>query len=269
LTNGEISDPAEATDLIVQQIKYLMNTVPVDFEKLKKEGATLSPEDDDAWLDIKVDDLETLLEEQFKTKITDQKLDQIPDKLREFMNNLSEFDGVDDPAPTLGGYFSNPVNGDSDQLDGDIELIDFRANDFVSAMDKLLVELGKPDRDWEASDDDSFSDEERASVEDIKRMHTFKQDSKIHELMGQMDDELATTDVGKTFQNNPTPSTSAAAKARIEELDQFDQEVSDPVDIDLNALTNMLESFHSQDGPAGPSSNLLRSVGFDISKAKK
>jgi len=119
------------------------------------------------------------------------------------------------------------------------------------------------------------------NLEEIKKMHSFSKDSKIHELMQKMDDELASTDLGKSFTPEAAASSSAGtsssqnaaskvATANVEELDEFDeQEGLKPVNIDMNALANLLESFQSQDGPSGPSANLLRSVGFDMTRMKK
>jgi hypothetical protein len=53
---------------------------------------------DEAWLEISANDLESLLEAQFKTRISDQKLDQIPAKLKEFMSQISDFKGVEVPS---------------------------------------------------------------------------------------------------------------------------------------------------------------------------
>lgn len=111
-----------------------------------------------------------------------------------------------------------------------------------------------------------------------------------------MDTELASTTIGQSFKSHPkngaspsssktVPSSSSTssttqgpssskspkiATASVTELDEFDQEEGlTPVNIDMNALANILESFQSQDGPSGPSANLLRSVGFDMNRVKK
>jgi len=144
---------------------------------------------------------------------------------------------------------------------------------------------GSNSKEWADSDDDYGSDEDDFDVnlEEIKKMHTFGEDSKIHELMHQMDSELAKTEVGKTFKTDSAPKANgvasssglkdkpkSAATASVEELDAYDEEEGlTPVNIDMNALANILESFQSQEGASGPSANLLRSVGFDLSKMKK
>jgi hypothetical protein len=143
-----------------------------------------------------------------------------------------------------------------------------------------VLELGKPDQDWGDSDEGGFTDDDEndMNLEEIKKLHTFAKDSKIHQLMSEMDKELASTEVGKSFASSSNPSTStskqasgSASNARVEELDEFDTNESayKPVNIDMNALANILESYQSQEEASGPSANLLRSVGFDITKAKK
>jgi hypothetical protein len=175
-------------------------------------------------------------------------------------------------------------------------------NSIFSVTDLGGLGDGSNTKEWAASDDDYGSDEDDFDVnlEEIKKMHDFSKDSKIHELMNQMDSELATTEVGKTFapdnghpettsasakasgsggagaSSRTTPATSkpkgpkAAATASVDELDEYDEEEGlTPVNIDMNALANILESFQSQDGPSGPSANLLRSVGLDLSRMKR
>lgn len=165
--------------------------------------------------------------------------------------------------------------------------MDFQADDFVTAVDKLLAEMGKPDGEWNGcSDDDSECDDDdyNANLEEIRKMHNFKKDSKIFDLMQQMDEELSGTEVGKTFSGGASSSslmTKAAGPpttAKVEELDDFDKSEEqilsgsgqyEPVNVDMNALANILESLQSQDSPVGPSANLLRSVGFDPSRLHK
>lgn len=118
-------------------------------------------------------------------------------------------------------------------------------------------------------------------LESIRKMHTFSKESQeFFGMMGQMDKELASTTMGQTFKSSasghssvPSSSTSSSkpkvATANVEELDEFDKEGLTPVNIDMNALANILESFQSQDGPSGPSANLLRGVGFDMNRAMK
>lgn len=141
--------------------------------------------------------------------------------------------------------------------------------------------MGQRDQDWDASDD-SYGSEDDLDL-NMEEIRNLQKGSKIRELMGEMDTELATTEVGKTFTNCSGPSTSSgsgirkktkvsgsAATTKVEDLEEFDDvQAVEPFDVDMNTFTNMLESFRSQEGPSGPSANLLRSVGFKINDLKQ
>ncbi|KAJ3272987.1 hypothetical protein HDV01_004893 [Terramyces sp. JEL0728] len=63
-----------------------------------------------------------------------------------------------------------------------------------------------------------------------------------------MDDELRNTDIGKDFETVK------------------DQDGNDVVDANLNLIKNMLESFTAQNGSAGPTSNIIGSLGLNLPK---
>ena len=71
-------------------------------------------------------------------------------------------------------------------------------------------------------------------------------------VMQQMDMELANTTMAKSFD-------------RIEQQQQQQEgEELKPVDIDFNLVKNLLESYTSQDGGPGPTSNILQSMGIKM-----
>lgn len=47
------------------------------------------------------------------------------------------------------------------------------------------------------------------------------------------------------------------------ELEETEEEIQ-PLDVDLNLVSNLLESLSCQDGLAGPASNLLQSLGLHL-----
>lgn len=67
-------------------------------------------------------------------------------------------------------------------------------------------------------------------------------------MMEQMDQELANTAMGRSF----------------DQIEQQQGEGLKPVDIDFNLVKNLLESYTSQEGGAGPASNILQSMGIKI-----
>lgn len=61
---------------------------------------------------------------------------------------------------------------------------------------------------------------------------------------------------------SPHPSATAGVPGHGE-LDETEEEIQ-PLDVDLNLITNLLESLSCQAGLAGPASNLLQSLGIHL-----
>ena len=67
-------------------------------------------------------------------------------------------------------------------------------------------------------------------------------------------------------QGQPDPQAPAEVEAEGEEQGEGDEGGSEvlPVDINLNLVKNLLQSYSAQDGLAGPVSNLLGSMGLTL-----
>lgn len=63
---------------------------------------------------------------------------------------------------------------------------------------------------------------------------------------------------------NKEPLSQTASNNSEEEDSGAGGSVMTPVDIDLNLVSNILESYSSQAGLAGPASNLLQSMGVQL-----
>ena len=107
-------------------------------------------------------------------------------------------------------------------------------------------QLGEEDSESSCSEEGSVSSEEEEG-EEVEEMV---------ELLQQMDSELSHTEVGKTFQQH----------VRAEEATVADGDEETPVDIDLNLVESLVQSYSSQlaVGEAGPASNLLHSMGLHL-----
>ena len=49
----------------------------------------------------------------------------------------------------------------------------------------------------------------------------------------------------------------------FDDIDDFDDEFA-PVDVDMTVVKNLLDSYSAQDGAAGPTTNILNSMGVKI-----
>lgn len=79
--------------------------------------------------------------------------------------------------------------------------------------------------------------------------------------MSLMDDEIKEeknmSRIGGAKKNN-----AAQGEATISDDDEDDENETKDLDIDMNLVTNALESYSSQLGLSGPVSNILKSLGL-------
>ena len=95
-------------------------------------------------------------------------------------------------------------------------------------------------------DDSSSSDDDAAA--DLVDMDRETADQPMTSYFGQMADELRGTKVNDAGG------------------DGDEAEWSRPLDVDAKLLNNLLESFRSQDGAAGPTTTLLNPLGIQLKK---
>lgn len=145
-----------------------------------------------------------------------------------------------------------------------------------------LFNLFMPEYRWNSSNSE-MSD--YADEEDIERnyskMTTSDQqcDEDIKCYMDQMDRELANTTIGKSFHRKLKSKLKSKSKGAddahnsngkdrdsdIDDQDFDDIEDFQPVDINVNTLRNMMDSYRSQLGAFGPLNGLLNAMGSGMS----
>lgn len=203
---------------------------------------TLEPDDDDSWLDVSPEELDKMLQERYgqrKMFKVDESTDptSFTEKINGFLNRVSDLDGAEFPeedqlnaAPTKPPRKKKGVSFKQD--------VDFDPDSFANAVHRML--------NFVIPEDDSFDSDSDMSEYD------HEEETKMNEYMRKMDAELAGTEVGKSFEKKRD-------NLKFEDVEKFE-----PVDIDMNALKNILESYRAQMGDAGPSSNMLGPMGLHL-----
>lgn len=264
---------------IGDQILHDMKQLDISYDDFKKLEQSLPDSDSDNWLNIAPEDLDEMLRKRYGiknllTKDPNANAGQLTEMLTDFLEQESEFDGVDvdvnkNVPPTMADKIKYRENGQvSDSpvhlAGGSIKTnkIDFDADAFSSTVQNLL-DLVIPEDKWDSQSDmsDYENDDDllAKNIDEIsKKPHKGKKKNakktNIDVYMEQMDRELANTTIGKSFEKKAPP-----AKADFD--DGFDDiEDFQPVDIDMNAVKNMMESYQLQGASAGPTSNLLVSI---------
>ncbi|XP_030881583.1 protein ecdysoneless homolog [Leptonychotes weddellii] len=149
--------------------------------------------------------------------------------------------------------------------------ITFDADSFLNYFDKILGP-SPHESDSDDLDEEDFECLDSDDDLDLKTQETGEEASvrgtlnNLKSYMAQMDQELAQTSIGKSFttQKQMEPLSQTTNNNSDEEDSGAGGSVMTPVDIDLNLVSNILESYSSQAGLAGPASNLLQSMGVQL-----
>uniref|UniRef100_A0A8C2HGN2 Ecdysoneless homolog (Drosophila) n=1 Tax=Cyprinus carpio TaxID=7962 RepID=A0A8C2HGN2_CYPCA len=235
-----------------------------------------SPSVGDAWLDISPQELERLLEERggrgvsdgtCKTAQPDEEVQEeeagysliaVTQGMKNFINAMSSHEGAEIPSSCLAQPFS------------------FDPDAVTSALDRLLGskddELDSDDFEDDDEEDDNDVDEDEGvqNCESQEQAGAEALDN-LRKYMDEMDQELQSTNIGRSFtQNNRVSlhrccfSSDASKSSFADPGSELVEEEIQPLDVDLNLVSNLLESLASQAGLAGPASNLLQSLGIHI-----
>ncbi|XP_069316083.1 protein ecdysoneless homolog isoform X2 [Eulemur rufifrons] len=246
-----------------EEILTLLQTIPLDIEELKKEEANLPPEDDDRWLDLSPDQLDQLLQEAAGKKESEPiskeekeqnyDLTQVSESMRAFVSKVSTHKGAELPREPSEA----PITFDADS--------------FLNYFDKILGPR-PPESDSDDLDEEDFECLDSDDDLDLEMQDPGKEASlkgtlnNLKSYMAQMDQELAHTSIGKSFTTRKqVEHVSQTTNNNSDEEDSGTGEsVMAPVDVDLNLVSNILESYSSQAGLPGPASNLLQSMGVQL-----
>lgn len=261
-----------------ERVVHLLRTVDVNVEKLRERERHLKPPDDEKWMEVTPRDLEALLDGYSSQgrNLSDGKRNDSADTelasaitkgLQSFVHHTSDYRGAEFPK----------VDGKERAKDA----ISFNTDGFFDAVGAIL-DFKLPSSDEDSSSMSSYGDEEedlRGPHEHFERGEPEEEEADPSRLvpdmknyMDLMDRELARTDVGLSFERLPARSDGGsilkkpAPCATMDSDDDDEESVDDyhPVDLDLTALKNILQSYSCQEGMPGPAGNLLSSMGIHV-----
>jgi SGT1 protein len=193
---------------------------------------------------------------------------ELTDMITNFLEKESDYDGVDlnENVATLSSKLkvqeaSDPVNFGDKSIKS--TKIDFDADAFGATV-KNLLDLVIPEDKWDSQSDmsDYENDDDllAKNIDEIFKNRHLKgrkkkggKETDIGKYMEQMDRELASTTIGKSFKTGENE--------KVSDNDGFDDiEDFTPVDVDMNAVKCMMESYKLEGSASGPTSNLLSSI---------
>ncbi|TWW78278.1 Protein ecdysoneless -like protein [Takifugu flavidus] len=271
-----------------EEILLLMqNGHPLNLEELKEREQQLPQEDDDSWLEITAQDLDHLLQERTggradaasqNCSLTQptQQLEGTEERKGEMEHIKNEecgysliavSQGMKKFLDTMSSHEGAEVPWDSSR-----QSFNFDPNSMASALERLLGnEMEELDSDDLDDDDESDKEREEETSGDTEQNGTETLND-LRSYMDQMDEELMSTKIGQSFTvtnskktdlDNSSPHLPVNSPPTQGGSEQNEEEIR-PLDLDVNLVTNLLESLSCQAGLAGPASNLLQSLGINL-----
>lgn len=242
-----------------KKIYNCLRSLDIDEKEFENEAKSLEREDSDQWMNFDSEELDALLSEKFSSnnKSSNNCTDfstLIPETLKAFVSN--EKSGIKGAEAPLSTNHSKSTK------------IDFNGDLFGDALNSVLS-LKVPHSDTDSSssgmsdysdNEDSLDSDDHLYQNDLNKLSNDQTSDKFNEMisyMKAMDQQLAATQVGQSFERKNTESN---AKTK----DNEDNEEYKEVDIDLNSLTNILESYKSERGNAGPATALFATMGVNL-----
>lgn len=235
-----------------------------NFESDLEEETNLV-DDDDSWLNISPEDLDKMLQEKYGQKKVfnvnnNTDASTFTEKLSSFLNHISDVDGAEFPNDK-DSPLRPPRRKDKNKVSFSREAkseenatnnkINFDPNSFSCALQNILNFAIPEDDSWDLESDSDMSEYEEDNYVKSQTYENEKVKNKLEKYMEEMDKELEGTTMGKSFEKKNGDN--------FEDIENFT-----PVDINVNALKYILESYKSQMGEAGPSSTMLGPMGVHL-----
>ena len=274
-----ISDPQNQDKKVVREIKLLLEDLEAGEDQLPSDGEISKwqmIEDNESWLDINFEDFE---QELAGNKHVEEKNDKAGPGDRNAQEHLrkmvARFQGSlndDDAAGIEGAEYADDMDNDNDEdstSSEDTEVndgndVDFDEERFAQMMSEML---GMPSTSANAGDNKQIQTLSGAQYGGLSSDCTEGEDEEgIFQNMHKIEKELR--EAGALDVRSKQPSETSGLQQRYvnEESNaqapgETDAEDED-VEIDVNLAKNLLESFKSQGGLPGPTSNLLGLMGL-------
>ncbi|KAK7309580.1 hypothetical protein RJT34_06427 [Clitoria ternatea] len=270
---------SRASDLMNAPVRRIDEILALPHSADDFKDQEVPPSDDDSWLYNGEEELNSvLMERQKEMELYDlkhkkkgkAKEDQdtgpssgsnadefdpgdIAKTMQAFVHRLSSYKGAEAPEDR-----NKEVNLDVDQFIKDME----------SIMKHPDGEVANNNIEEGSSSDLDFDDSDESDVAEFPEDNEDGEDTFMRSYSDAMNEELKATTLQRSF---------VRAKEQIPKKDQGTSNTSEhmmdedfsPVDVDVNLVKSLLDSFSSQQGLPGPASNLLGLMGVQLPQDPK
>ncbi|XP_010938622.1 protein ecdysoneless homolog [Elaeis guineensis] len=237
------------------------------------EGVELPPNDDDSWLYNGEDELNSaILERQKEMEIYEAERKHRKDKrqkdIADGSSSLSDDVNLGDIVESMQAFVQKVSSFEGAEVppNRNSKTVELDADQFMKIMGSVIGEEPHEEiaRDADFEGDTSSSDMDFDGSEDEGDLaEDGNGDTFMQSYSDALNKELNDTTLKRSFirasqqhSNNSNEGPSNAGKDTDEELT--------PVDVDVNLVKSFLDSFSSQQGLAGPASNVLGLMGVKV-----
>ncbi|XP_035204365.1 protein ecdysoneless homolog, partial [Stegodyphus dumicola] len=241
------------------RVRRLLETLSINYEEMKEAENWLRPPDDDSWMEITPEALDSILEKMSQKPNEANVTKVITDGLKSFVHHRSDIEGIEVSESSQKSK-KQKINFDPDAFaDAMNTILDFR----IPGSDDEKSSSSMSGYSDDDDDDISLDEQKQVSKNNISG-ECGKVLNKMKAYMDQMDKELSKTDVGLSFERlPPAPAKNVQVEETLSDINDEEDDFQ-PVDVDLTALKNILESYSNQQGMPGPASNLFSTMGIQI-----
>ncbi|KAL3462993.1 SGT1 protein-domain-containing protein [Aspergillus heterothallicus] len=271
-----LTDPQNQDKALVREINLVLEDLETGDEILPTDEDIQTwdqHEDDEKWLDISFDDLDTELKGKGKGQSkgafgdanAQENLQRIVAQFEKFLNDDSAgFEGADfiDDYGSDSDDYEDDDDDDGFESDGEDKEASFDEEEFSRMMKEMM---GMPSKT-------GFNGPSQSS-RSLKRVEELDTDSEddteqIKQLSREMEAELKGT--GVLDLNRPSRIAKGKRAVSQGEDDDDHDAVPDLEDdddnVNINLVKNLLESLQGQSGAAGPAGNMLSMLNLPIPK---
>ncbi len=288
-----ITDPKNGDSRTVREIKILLDDLvvddnsdlPTDDEIVKWKDVLR--EDNESWMDINFEDFEKELQGKnqgkkpgipgafgpeppsgFGNAKTQADLKKMVERFESFLNDdTAGIDGAELDDMDFDDDEEDEEDSDEDSDDEDKD-VSFDEKEFAKMMREMMG-MPSEEQDEEPPKSASAKPVQDRQIEEVvsSEEEDLNEASEMRKVMEQMEAELNEAGV---LNLDPTLDKLSTLKGKQKQEEKEDVEDwenesdNEDVDIDFNLAKNLLESFKSQAGMAGPGGNMLSMMGMKL-----
>ncbi|KAJ2542506.1 hypothetical protein EV175_006052 [Coemansia sp. RSA 1933] len=156
-----------------------------------------------------------------------------------------------------GAELNSDDSDGNEDLEGFDENVDLDASEIVDALMKAIGEMNQGPHSDTAHDSENKADNNSSQGTGM--------DTSIEAVIDSMDRELSESKVGQSFVRSARHENDIGGDDSEYGHDVYD--IPD-VDIDLNLVENIVQSFRAQEGLAGPAGTMLEQFGIHLPHAE-